>query len=118
MTAGPFAFIDVLNPVVMVALGVIAVLLFGEQLPEAARSFGQKFMEFKKSIQSVQDELRSAAYSATSAISSGVTADSSSGSGTGGTSDSRTYDDSDRDVATAPKFVPPPSEPQVEPVDL
>ena len=102
MMAVPFAFIDILNPGMMLALGVIAVLLFGDQLPEVARSFGQKFVEFKKSIQSVQDELRSAAYSATSAMSSGVTTDSSSGTGAGGAKDSRTYDDSDRDVCNCP----------------
>ena len=68
----PIALFDVLNPGMMLLLGAIAVLLFGERLPEAARSFGQKFLEVKKSFQSIQDELRSAASSATSAISSGM----------------------------------------------
>ena len=43
-----FAFFD--NPPMLLILGVIAVLLFGERLPEVARSLGKGFMEFKKGI--------------------------------------------------------------------
>jgi sec-independent protein translocase protein TatA len=109
---------ELFNPGMMLVLGVIAVLLFGERLPEAAKTFGKKFLEVKKSIQTIQDELRSAATSATSAISSGMSVETSSGNSTGSTTHSPAYDESDRDVATAPKFVPPETEPQVQTADL
>ena len=41
-----FAFLD--NPVTMLVLGALAVLLFGERLPEVARSIGKGLMEVKK----------------------------------------------------------------------
>ena len=39
---------DLLNPGMMLVLGVIAVLLFGERLPEAAKTFGKKFWRLRK----------------------------------------------------------------------
>jgi Sec-independent protein translocase protein TatA len=99
-------------------IGAIAVLLFGEHLPEVARTFGKKFAEFRRNVQSIQDEIRSAATAATSELSStldmnssssGTSASSSSG-GSNGSAHKRRSRDSDEDYeeATAPKFVPPP----------
>ena len=59
-----FAFLD--SPVMMLILGVIAVLLFGERLPEVARSVGKGLMEFKRGIRSIQEDVEGAINSATS----------------------------------------------------
>ena len=39
---------------------MLAVLLFGERLPEVARSIGKSFMELKQNVGSFQDEIRGA----------------------------------------------------------
>jgi sec-independent protein translocase protein TatA len=85
-----FAFLD--NPVMMLIIGVVAVLLFGERLPEVARSVGKGLMEFKKGIRSIQDDVEGAINSATSA-----------------TPAPRHEEPDEREEATAPKFEPPPS---------
>lgn len=41
----------------MMIFGIIALLLFGKNLPEVARSVGSSFMEFKKGMQEVKDEV-------------------------------------------------------------
>jgi sec-independent protein translocase protein TatA len=84
------AFID--NPVMMLLLAAIAVMLFGERLPEVARTFGKTLMEFKSGMRGIQDEIQSAINSAGSVE-----------------SPSRYQEPDDRDEATAPKFEPPPS---------
>ena len=59
-----FAFLD--NPVMLLVLGAIAVMLFGERLPEVARSFGKGLMEIKSGIRGIQQEIEDAVTSATS----------------------------------------------------
>ena len=44
----------------LLVLGAIAVMLFGERLPEVARSFGKGLMEFKKRVHGIQQEIESA----------------------------------------------------------
>jgi sec-independent protein translocase protein TatA len=39
----------------------IGLLLFGKRLPDLARSVGRTFVEVRKGVQSVDDELQSAA---------------------------------------------------------
>jgi sec-independent protein translocase protein TatA len=85
-----FAFLDP-SPSTLLILGVIAVLLFGERLPEVARSVGKGFMEFKKGVRSIQDEVEGAINSAATASTSTV----------------RHEEPEDREEATAPKFEPP-----------
>jgi len=116
--AFPIGLLDV-SPVTLMILGAIAVLLFGERLPEVARAFGKKFSELRKNVQNIQDEIRSAAQSATSELTSAF--DASTGSASSSTSSDppasngsgpkRRSRESDEDYeeATAPKFVPPPS---------
>jgi len=123
----PIAFLDSLGTSEMLFLGVLAILLFGEHLPDVARSWGKKFVEFKRSVQGIQDELRSAAFSATSSIDSAVhsAADSlhsatdslhpsahgatgSYGSGSESHHSDRPGDAvNDTEEPTAPKFEPP-----------
>ena len=127
----PIAFLDSLGSGEMLFLGVLAILLFGEQLPDVARSWGKKFVEFKRSVQGIKDELRSAAFSATSSVDSAVhsatdslhaATDSLNPSGHGGTG---SYDGgpeghgsghsgdaaNDFEAPTAPKFEPPKAPP-------
>jgi len=88
-----FAFLD--NPLMLLALGAIAVVLFGERLPEVARSIGKNLMELKKGVGGLHDEIRSAIDSAVSTTTTTATS----------TSD---YErPADREEATAPKFEPP-----------
>jgi sec-independent protein translocase protein TatA len=108
-------FLDGLGTTEMFVLGVIAILLFGEKLPEVARTWGKKIVDFKRNIQGIQDELRSAAFSVTSTVESATDSISSSVSSSsyGGQGKSRSQDaDEDREEAVAPKFVPPPAEPK------
>jgi sec-independent protein translocase protein TatA len=83
-----FAFLD--SPVMMLIIGVVAVLLFGERLPEVARSVGKGFMEFKKGVRSIQDEVEGAINSAATT-----------------TTAVRHEEPEEREEATAPKFEPP-----------
>ena len=83
-----FAFLG--NPMMMLVLGALAVLLFGERLPEVVRSFGKGLMELKNGMRGLQDEIQSAVNSATSIDTS-----------------ERYQEPEDREEATAPKFEPP-----------
>ena len=80
--------------VVILIVGVIAVLLFGDRLPEVGRSVGKTLMEFKKSLKDIQNEVTSA----TSMHSSPQV------------SYRNAIDDYEE--PTAPKFEPPAHEPQ------
>lgn len=112
----PIGLLDI-STGTLVMLGALAVLLFGERLPEVARTFGKKFNEFRKSVQSIQDEIRSVAHSATSELTSAFDASTSSsdssssstpsGSNGSGTKRRSRASDEDYEEATAPKFVPP-----------
>jgi len=87
-----------MSPMELMVVGVIAVLLFGDRLPEVGRSVGKSLMEFKKGLRDIQNEVSSA----TSMTSS---------------SQPTTYRNSidDYEEPTAPKFEPPAREPQPAP---
>ena len=40
----------------LLVIGVLALLLFGNRLPEVARALGRSFNEFKRGLRDVQDE--------------------------------------------------------------
>ncbi len=86
-----------LGPSEILLIGVIAVLLFGKNLPDVGRKAGKYLSDFRKSVQNIQREIHSATNvdvpSQASSSSTGV-------SGTVST---------DREEATAPKFEPPPA---------
>ena len=90
-----FAFLD--NPVTLLVLGAIAVMLFGERLPEVARSVGKQFMELKNGVRGIQQEIENAVNSATSVDSTTPYLESGHEA------------PEDREEATAPKFEPPSS---------
>ena len=105
MTVLPVAILD-LEPTTLVVLGVIAILLFGERLPEIARTFGKRFMDFKKGIQNIENEIKSAALSATTSLNSATSGITSSLESTTGRPAAQTSPE-DHEEATAPKFEPP-----------
>jgi sec-independent protein translocase protein TatA len=83
-----------LGPMEMMIVGIIAVLLFGNRLPEVGRSLGKGLIEFKKGLRDIQNEVDI--------------------SGTSNSSASRVTRQApldEVDQATAPKFVPPTHEP-------
>jgi sec-independent protein translocase protein TatA len=43
----------------MLVIMIFAVVLFGKRLPEVAKSFGKGFVEFKKGLRGIEDELHS-----------------------------------------------------------
>ena len=42
----------------MIVVGMIALLLFGNRVPEMMRSLGRGISEFKKGMSNIQDEIR------------------------------------------------------------
>lgn len=77
----------------MVILFVIALLLFGKNLPQVARSLGKGMMEFKKGLAGIDDEIYAASNRPASVP------------------QSRPLPYDEREEATAPKFDPPKFEP-------
>jgi sec-independent protein translocase protein TatA len=82
------------SPTTMLILGALAVLLFGERLPEVARSFGKGLMEVKNGMRGIQREIEDA-------VNSAATVDTTP----------RYAEPEIREEATAPKFEPPSSSP-------
>jgi sec-independent protein translocase protein TatA len=46
------------SPLHWLVIGGVALLLFGNRLPEVARSIGRAIQEFKKGLKDVQDEVK------------------------------------------------------------
>jgi sec-independent protein translocase protein TatA len=86
----------------LIIIGVVAVLLFGARLPEVAKSLGKSYREFRRGLSDLHSTIDvSDAYEPPRRSSKPAS--------------TRRYDDyDDQDVATAPKFEPPPSEPKAE----
>jgi sec-independent protein translocase protein TatA len=83
-----------LGPLEMLIVGVIAVLLFGNRLPEVGRSLGKGLIEFKKGLRDIQND---------------VDISNTSSSSTSRVAHQAPIEELDE--ATAPKFVPPTHEP-------
>lgn len=83
----------------MAIIAVLAVVLFGSKLPQMMRSIGKSYGQFRKGLSDIQADLDEA---------------TREGEEEYERSKSRGFVEEyeDRDVATAPKFVPPPAEPQ------
>ncbi|HZZ72712.1 MAG TPA: twin-arginine translocase TatA/TatE family subunit [Pirellulales bacterium] len=90
-----------LGPAHLAIIAVIAIMLYGDRLPEVARSFGKQFSEFRKGMSHVEREFKSALLDSPS-------------SSTPESSYSRRPSNynpiDDGDDSTAPKFEPPPAE--------
>jgi sec-independent protein translocase protein TatA len=83
-----------LGPLEMIIFGVIAVLLFGKNLPSVGRSLGKSIVEFKKGLNDIKSEVDAATYSQPSTR-----------------VEQQRYGADDLDEPTAPKFEPPTHEP-------
>jgi sec-independent protein translocase protein TatA len=86
-----------LGPFEMVVIGVIAVVLFGGNLPEVARKLGGSYREFRRGLNEVQQQFRMAEYEAKKTFS----LDDSS------KSDSDEEEEDEPEGPSAPKFTPP-----------
>lgn len=51
------AFINGLSPMHLMLVALVALLLFGNRLPDVARSIGRSINEFKKGMREVNDEI-------------------------------------------------------------
>ena len=88
----------------LMIIGVIAVLLFGRKLPEVARSLGSSYREFRKGLNDLQSQIN---------VNDNYSSSSYSSRQSSYTQSSPPYGDfDDRVEAKAPKFEPPPAEPQ------
>ena len=85
-----------LGPFEMVVIGVIAVILFGGNLPEVARKLGGSYREFRRGLNEVQQQFRMAEHE----VKKTFTPDESS------VSDPE-EDEDESSGPTAPKFTPP-----------
>ncbi len=97
-----------MGPSELMIVGIIAVLLFGRKLPEVAKSLGSSYREFRKGLNELQSQVNVRDLYSTSSSSS-----SSPKSSYSNPSPSTYGDFDDHTEATAPKFEPPPCEPQV-----
>lgn len=97
-----------MGPTELIIVGIIAVLLFGRKLPEVAKSLGVSYREFRKGLNELQSQVntREIYNSVTSTPSYKTYSETTSKSTTAGDVD-------DHSEPTAPKFEPPPAEPQV-----
>lgn len=78
-------------------IGVIAVVLFGGNLPEVARKLGSSYRDFRRGLNEVQQQFRVAEYEAKQALSMDDKPKTK-----------RVEDDEDEPVEpSAPKFTPP-----------
>jgi|YNPMSStandDraft_1061717.scaffolds.fasta_scaffold211299_1 sec-independent protein translocase protein TatA len=81
------------SPGEMLIILLIAILLFGEKLPEVARTIGKKIMEFQQGFRSLEREFRMSMESAGEPTKKSVVKE----------------DTLEHEEATAPKFEPPPA---------
>ena len=56
----PMALFGAPGPWEFAIVGLIAVLLFGKRLPEVARSVGKGFVEFRRGLKGVEDDMHDA----------------------------------------------------------
>jgi len=91
-----------LGPFELAVIGIIAVLLFGGNLPEVARKFGGSYRDLRRSLNEVQQEFRMAEYETKKVFKE---ADATLRDATADTPD----DDEDDDTPppSVPKFKPP-----------
>jgi sec-independent protein translocase protein TatA len=83
-----------LAPSHVLIVAVIALLLFGDRLPEVMRSVGRGVMEFKKGMRGIESAIEAASSSPATANRTGA------------------QNDRDREVISAPRFDPPSVEPR------
>jgi sec-independent protein translocase protein TatA len=98
-----------MGPSELMIVGIIAVLLFGRRLPEVAKSLGSSYREFRKGLNELQSQVNVRDIYSTP-LSSPKSSYTEPKASTYGNFD-------DHSEATAPKFEPPPCEPQTTSAD-
>ena len=88
----------------MLIVGIIAIVLFGKKLPEVAKTLGQQYAKFRRSLSDLQAQVN-----LHEIYDPRPTGSSYSSSKSSAKSSYSSFDD--HDEATAPRFEPPPSEP-------
>ena len=87
-------------------VGVLAILLFGKNLPGVAKTLGKSYGDFKRGLSDIQKEFHDATREVDSPAQNGFSSKSSP----------TQFDDyDDFEEATAPKFEPPPQPVASEP---
>lgn len=87
-----------LSPMELVIVGVVAILLFGQKLPDVMKSLGRSYRDFRSGLNDLQSQVNL----------TDLTSSSSSSYSSKPKKPARSYDDYDE--PTAPKFEPPPSD--------
>ena len=100
----------------VMVIALIAVMLFGKNLPGVARKFGKTYREFRKGLSEFQSSVKMDEY--VNDVSNDYYSDSSStsSSSASGADDWSADDYDDFEAPDVPMFEPPPSEPTT-PVD-
>ena len=86
-----------LSPIELMAVAVIAILLFGSNLPEVARSLGGSYREFRRGLNDMQQQFKDVEREVKKAIDAPVSKK---------LIEHHDDDEGDREPA-APKFTPP-----------
>ncbi|MEK7487180.1 MAG: twin-arginine translocase TatA/TatE family subunit [Planctomycetota bacterium] len=47
-----------LSPAELVIIGIVALVIFGNRLPEVARSLGKGVVEFRKGLRGIEEEIK------------------------------------------------------------
>tara|TARA_B100000945_G_C20412354_1_gene613256 strand:+ start:917 stop:1303 length:387 start_codon:yes stop_codon:yes gene_type:complete len=94
----------------VMVIALIAVMLFGKNLPGVARKFGKTYREFRKGLSEFQSSVKMDEY--VNDVSNDYYDDSSSNNSTASGADDWSADDyDDFEAPDVPIFEPPPSEP-------
>lgn len=91
-----------LGPSEMVIVAIVAILLFGRNLPQVAAKFGRHYREFRRSLNDIQSQ---------------VNFNEAFDSAPSKPKPRRSYDYDDYEEVSAPKFEPPPGPPSAEQTD-
>ena len=86
----------------LLIIGIIAIVLFGKRLPEVAKTLGQQYSKFRRSLSDLQSQVNLHEIYDPKPTGSSYASKPRPSYGS--------FDD--HDEATAPRFEPPPSEPQ------
>lgn len=89
-----------LGPGELIFFGIIAILLFGKNLPAVAAQFGKGYRDFRRSLSDIQSQV-----DFTGDIDRPVSPSPKK---------TRSYDYDDHDEASAPRFIPPPAPPAAD----
>ena len=95
----------------VMVIGLIAVMLFGKNLPGVARKFGKTYREFRKGLSEFQNSVKVDEYVSDVSNDYHSDASSASSSSASGADDWSADDYDDFEAPDVPMFEPPPSEP-------